>query len=156
MKRHSMFLGVCCFALACGGSSGDPKSAAMFVGEWMASSQTGQSAQCGTQTASIPLWGKVNVSLTAPNSGEIVTQADNGCTLTWSCEGNTATLLPNSTCNVVLTGGGSWDATFTKGTLTLGSNEITLDDNGTALYEVNGATQNCTFQQSGSFTDSSS
>jgi hypothetical protein len=155
MKRYGLFLGVFFVLSACGGgSSGDPKSAAMFVGTWTASAQTGQTVTCGTQSVTIPLWGKVNVSLTAPNSGQVLTQADNGCTLTWSCNGNVATVLPGSSCQVQVPPNGNWQAAFTKGTLTLGSNEITLQDNGTAIYTVNSAAQSCVFEQSGSFSDS--
>lgn len=157
MTRYGSFAGVCFILAACGSStpSGDPKSAAMFVGTWTASAATSQNVTCGTQSLDVPLWGDVEISLVSPNSGEIITQAkNNGCVLHWTCEGDVATVLPNDGCEVNVPPNGSWQATFTKGTLTLGSNLISLQDNGTAVYTVNGAAQNCVFQQSGSFSDS--
>jgi hypothetical protein len=137
---------------ACGsGKQGNPASAAMFVGSWTSSDSTGQSEQCGTQTSTIPLWGAVQISLTAPNSGEILTQPGNGCALTWACNGNLATLEANSSCQVIGSDGSVWKASFTSGTLTLGSNTISLQDQGTAVFTSGGASQNCTFTQSGSF-----
>jgi hypothetical protein len=156
MKRQDLFLGVCCALSACGGgSSGDPKSAAQFVGKWTANGQITQSVMCGVQSVSLPLWGGLTVSLVSPNSGEIVTVADNGCSLHWVCEGDVATIDPGgNSCLVALPlGGGNWQATFTKGTLTLASNQVALSDNGNAVYTVGGGSENCTFVQSGTFTN---
>src|SRR5580692_10029095 len=86
MKRRVVSIGACWLLMACGGgSSGDPKSAAMFVGKWTASAQSSQSVQCGTQSLDVPLWGNVTISLDTANAGGIITQPDNGCILHWVC-----------------------------------------------------------------------
>jgi len=61
-------------------------------------------------------------------------------------------LAGTQTCTVPGSEGGTWQATFTQGTLTLGGNQIALQDKGTAVLTLNGGMQNCSFTQSGSFT----
>jgi hypothetical protein len=132
---------------ACGSTpTGDPASAAMFVGKWTAQPESTETDNCGTQSQTTGIIGTVTVSLPAPNSGNIVTLAANGCALNWVANGNVATLAGSQVCTV-----GDWRATFTKGTLTLGTNLIDLQDQGNGILTDNGATQSCTFTQSGSF-----
>jgi len=149
----SCLLGV--LASACGSSPvGDPASAAMFVGTWTAKLDSNEIEMCGTQMSTTLLVGSFQISLTAPGSGEILTIAPDGCHLNWSASGNTATLLGGQSCGTVPgSEGGAWTPSFTSGTLTLGSNEVALQDQGNATLNNSGAVENCTFTQSGTFTD---
>ncbi len=138
---------------ACGSTStGDPASAAMFVGTWTAQLGAAEVEMCGTQQSTTLLVGSFEISLTEPGGGEILTIAPNGCHLNWTANGNVATLAGQS-CQVLGAEGGTWRATFTSGTLTLGTNEIALQDQGNGILTNDGATQSCTFTQSGSFKD---
>jgi hypothetical protein len=157
MRHTALLVTSCLFGVlvaGCGSSPvGDPKSAAMFVGTWTAKLGAEEIEMCGTQQATTLLVGAFTISLTAPGSGEILSIAPNGCHLNWSCNGNTATLLPGQSCQVPGSEGGVWTPTFTSGTLTLGSNEIALQDQGNATLNNSGAVQSCTFTQSGAFTN---
>jgi hypothetical protein len=86
--------------------------------------------------------------------GEIITQPPNGCNLTWTVSGSTATLKASQTCSVPGSLGGTWDATFDSGTLNLNGSVVNVGDQGKAVLAIGGANVQCTFVQSGSFNKS--
>jgi hypothetical protein len=135
--------------VACGGGGSTDVTKA-WVGNWV--SAVTQSEMCTTATTT-PLNGAFTIAQgTAAN--DVVTQSANGCDLTWSVVDETATLTPNQKCTVPGSVGGTWDATFTSGSLTLDGGQITVGDIGTAVLTIDATTTNCTFTQSGDFTKS--
>ena len=133
--------------LACGSSS---TTAGNFVGTWVADVvEVEVCPDTGTHTTQ--LMGTFPI-VAGSAAGTIVTQSTNGCDLTWTVSGDNATLGSGQTCSVPGSVGGTWSPTFTSGGLSLNNaTTIGVHDMGTAVY-VNGATQNCTFTQSGTFT----
>ncbi|HXX32309.1 MAG TPA: hypothetical protein VEJ89_16530 [Myxococcaceae bacterium] len=131
------------------GCSSSSTDLSAWVGNWNSAAQ--QDENCTTGTHTTPLTGVLPI-IAGPASDTIVTQSPNGCNLTWTVSGNTATLQANQTCTVPGSTGGTWHATFTSGGLTLNGNQLVLGDAGTAILDINGTQVSCTFAQAGSLT----
>jgi hypothetical protein len=99
----------------------------------------------------IPLTGTFAISLPSAGSGFIQSLSQNGCLLKWTANGNVATLSAIESCTVPGALGGSWQATFLSGTLTLAGTSIALQDKGDGVLNINGMNGNCSFTQSGTF-----
>jgi hypothetical protein len=136
-------------ALGCGSS----QSVVGWVGSWNASVAETETCSASSGNHTTGLNGPVAI-VAGSASGTIITEPANGCDLTWTVSGSSATLTSSQMCNPVPTvTPGTWTATFTTGLLTLNGNTIGVTDSGSAIYlPTGGATQNCTFNQSGSFT----
>jgi hypothetical protein len=134
--------------LGCGASN-----APAYLGTW--SSSSSETEVCPDGTHVTPLVGTLQV-VAGTAGGTVVTQTSNGCDLTWTVSGNTANLDGTQVCNVAGSAGGTWTATFTAGTLTLGAGNLTLTlgDSGTGVLLLDGVAQDCTFTQAGTWTKS--
>jgi hypothetical protein len=132
----------------CGGSTADTQA---WVGNWVAG--INETEVCTTGTHVTPLNGAFTI-VAGTDPKEIVTQPPNGCNLRWTISGTSAALVGGQTCTVPGSVGGTWQATFTGGTLSLTNNQITVGDQGSALLLIGGATVNCTFTQAGTCTKS--
>ncbi len=133
----------------CGGSSATPADAASFLGTY--TSDVTEVETCAGSQHTTSLVGTVVIAQ-GGNSGLIVTQPPNGCNLSWSVAGQTATIVTGQSCTVPGSVGGTWTPTFVAGTLVLATSVVTVADHGTATLLLNGATTACTFTQAGTFT----
>ncbi len=149
---RALFLCVAPLALlGCGSSSGGGPVAANWLGTFNA--DVDQTETCPVSGMHVDtLTGTITV-VAGSNSGTIVTQpGSNSCNLTWTVNGNNATLDSAQTCPTIPGSvGGTWTPTFTAGTLVLNGTSIEVNNTGTAVFVDNG-TQNCTFTQAGTFT----
>jgi hypothetical protein len=136
-----------CVTAGCGGT----ENTAPWVGSWVSS--LNETEVCPTGSHVTPLNGAFTIAA-GPVEGDVVTQPPNGCNLTWTVRGSSATLKGSQTCTVPGSVGGTWTATFTSGTLTLNGGQITGADQGAGILNLAGAMQSCTFTQSGSFNKS--
>ncbi len=119
-----------------------------FVGNW--NSVGNQIETCNSVQHTTSLNGMLTITQ-GSSSGDVVTNPPNGCNITWSVNGNTATLKGSQTCTVPGSAGGTWTATVTSGSLSLSGNTISYSDQGTGVLYT-GQTTQCTFTQSGTFT----
>jgi hypothetical protein len=134
--------------VGCGGGSSGNDATKAWVGSWV--SAVTQTQMCTTQTMT-SLDGTFTIAQ-GSTADVITTQAANGCNLNWTVVGDTAASLASTQmCTVPGSVGGTWDATFTEGVLTLTNGQITVGDNGTAVLTLDGAMTNCTFTQAGNF-----
>jgi len=136
-------------SLGLSGCSSSSADVSAFVGNWNSGAQ--QDETCTTGTHTTPLTGVLPI-VAGTAADTIVTQSPNGCNLTWTVSGNTATLQANQTCTVPGSTGGTWHATFTSGGLTLNGNQLVLGDAGTAVLDISGTQVSCTFVQAGTLT----
>jgi hypothetical protein len=152
----ALFLAACGSSTPGGGSTGasptgDPASAAKFVGNWTAQAGAAEVDDCDMKSDTIPLTGTFAISLPSAGSGFIQSLSSNGCLLKWTANGNVATLSGTETCTVAGAEGGSWQATFVTGTLTLAGTSIALQDKGNGVLTIDSVNGNCSFTQSGTF-----
>jgi hypothetical protein len=125
-----------------------------WVGSWTASVAQTETCSGSSGSHTDGLTGAIIIAA-GPNSGTIITEPANGCDLTWTVSGSSATLTANVTCPTVPASvPGTWAATFTTGLLTLNGSTIGVSDSGSAIFTPTGdPAQNCTFNQSGSFSN---
>ncbi len=128
----------------CGGSV----NVQPYIGSW--TSVGNQIETCNSAQHVTSLNGMLTIT-SGSSSGDVVTNPPNGCNLTWSVSGNTASLRGSQTCTVPSSVGGIWTATFTSGSLSLSGSTIGYSDQGTGVLNT-GQTTQCTFTQSGIFT----
>lgn len=137
--------------LGCGSGSAN---IAPWVGSWNAA--VAQTETCAGSSGSHTdgLNGQIAIAAGSA-SGTIVTQPANGCDLTWTVSGSSATLTANVTCPTVPASvPGTWTATFTSGLLTLSGSTIAVSDSGMAVFTPTGdPAQQCTFNQTGTFSN---
>lgn len=139
--------------LACLGC-GSSVDVTPWVGSWTASVTQMEACSGSSGSHTDGLNGAIIIAAGSA-SGTILTEPSNGCDLTWTVSGNSATLTNNVTCPTVPASvPGTWSATFTTGLLTLNGSTIGVSDSGSAIFTPTGdPAQNCTFNQSGSFTN---
>jgi hypothetical protein len=123
-------------------------NAPAFIGGWTSTSS--ETEVCPNGSHVTPLNGVLPV-VAGTTAFDIVTQSPNGCNLTWTVDGNTATLKGTQMCTVAGSVGGTWTATFNTGTLVLAGSTITFSDQGSGVLAIAGQNYNCTFTQSGSW-----
>src|SRR5256885_6216357 len=99
-------------ALAVLGGCGTPASP--YTGSW--TSVGSENEYCTTGNNVTSLNGGLTMGQGAA-AADLVTQPPNGCNLTWTVNGSTASLKGSQTCTVPGSVGGTWTATFTGGTL---------------------------------------
>jgi len=136
------------FLTALFGCGGGGVNVQPYIGLW--TSVGNEIETCNSVPHNTSLNGLLTIAQGA-SPADVVTNAPNGCDLTWSVSGNTASLKGSQTCAVSGSAGGIWTATFTSGSLTLSGNSISYSDQGTGVLNTAPAIQ-CTFTQAGTFT----
>lgn len=134
-------------SVADGGASVGPAS---FVGMW---------ARSGTQTVTCPtgsptmttVGGNLNITLGTTSNTIVGTQPD-GCAVTYTVSGDTATAAAGQTCNVTLDGGAHETITVTSHTLTLSADGTTLTSMSSSSIDKLATGTTCTAMASGTFT----
>lgn len=136
--------------LGCGSGSADTTP---WIGSWNASVAQTETCSASSGSHTDGLNGPIIIAAGSA-SGTIVTEPSNGCDLTWTVSGTSATLTSTVTCPTVpATVSGTWTATFTSGLLTLNGANIGVSDSGMAVFTPTGEpAQQCEFNQSGAFT----
>ncbi len=137
--------------LGCGSSSANT---APWIGSWNASVAQTETCSGSNGSHTDGLNGPITIAAGTAD-GTIVTQPANGCDLTWTVSGSSATLTGTVTCPTVpATVSGTWTATFTSGLLTLNGSSIGVSDSGMAVFTPTGdPAQQCTFNQTGTFSN---
>jgi hypothetical protein len=147
---------ILCLATAASLGCGSSVNVTPWVGSWTASVAQTETCSGSSGSHTDGLNGPIVIAAGSAD-GTIITQPANGCDLTWTVNGTSATLTANVTCPTVpasASAPGTWTATFTSGLLTLNSNTIGVSDSGSAIFTPTGdPAQNCTFNQSGSFSN---
>ncbi len=95
-----------------------------FVGVWSGST-TETFTNCGSSGDDGVLMGASIVTFRTGGPG-IIGLNGAGCTLDWTVSGNTATIVPGSTCSSTESNGTVNQLTFTSGTFVLGADGVTL------------------------------
>jgi hypothetical protein len=137
------FIAAACLVGACSGSNTQP-----FIGTWTVASGngslttgTGANQQTAPGGTTVPIQG-YSIIFAQGTTSDLASLDNVGCKLLWSVSGSTATVLPNQTCTITVSGATS---TFTLGTGTI---SLAVTDS-SHLSGTGNITGNCTFPAGG-------